>query len=355
VRQPGRRSGREIRQPGDVGANARKISTATSRPCTRLILQEVALVPPFFRTLLFSLLVLILIDATASFAEYPLSVNDDSGNVVTLSTQPRRIISLTLPTDEILLSLVEPSRILALTPFAADPGISNVSAEASRVPRAMTLSVEPIVALHPDLVFAASWSDAAPIGQLRAAGVPVYLIASATSVAAVEEKIARCALLTGETEKGARIIARMRAKISAVEERVRKVPTARRLRVLDYTTFGASMGKGSSWDDVVRRAGLVNAAARLSSDEWGQVPISREELLEINPDILILPGWVYGDTRGAQVFFHRLISDPALRSLTAVKAGRVYMMPEPLRSSTSQYIADAVVWLARTAYPLLFR
>lgn len=262
---------------------------------------------------------------------------------------------MTLPTDEILLSLVDPSRILALTTFAADPGISSVAREASRVARAMTLSVEPIVALHPDLVFAASWSDAAPIGQLRAAGVPVYLISSATSVAAVEDKITRCGLLTGDREKGAELIAAMRSKISAVQRKVERVPQARRLRVLDYTTFGASMGKGSSWDDVVRLAGLVNAAANLGSDAWGQVPVSPEKLLKIDPDMMILPGWVYGDARGARAFFHRVLEDPALQTLSAVKAGKAFMMPEPLRSSTSQYIADAVVWLARTAYPDLFK
>ncbi|MGA2762581.1 MAG: ABC transporter substrate-binding protein [Spirochaetia bacterium] len=293
--------------------------------------------------------------AVSSFGDFPLTVRDDSGTEVTLASKPRRIISLTLPTDEILLSLVDPSRVLALTTLASDPGISNVAAEAARIPRAMTLNVEPIIALRPDLVFAASWSDAAPIGQLRAARVPVYLFASATSVAEVEEKIRRCALLTGEPQKGTALIARMQEKISAVERKVGSIAPGKPLKVIDYTTFGASMGKGSSWDDIVRLAGLVNAVSGLASDEWGQVPVSTEKLLQIDPDIMILPGWVYGDPRGAAAFSHRVFSDPALRGLTAVKTGRVFVMPEALRSSTSQHIADAVEWLARTAYPELFR
>ena len=324
-------------------------------PARAALCRRSRLVPRFSLILTFFLLVVILGTARDACAEFPLSVKDDSGTLVTLSSMPRRIISLTLPTDEILLSLVDPSRILALTTFASDPGISSVAAEAAEVPRALTLTVEPIVALHPDLLFAASWSDAAPVGQLRAAGVPVYLIASATSVTGVEEKIARCALLTGEQQKGARLIATMRAKIAAVEKKVGAVPRTKRLRVLDYTTFGASMGKGSSWDDVVRLAGLRNAADELASDRWGQVPISTEKLLEINPDLLILPGWVYGEEQGAQAFRARVLADPILKQLAAVKAGRVFTMPEPLRSSTSQYIADAVQWLARTAYPELFK
>ena len=285
---------------------------------------------------------------------YPLTVTDDSGTAVTLPSQPRRIISLTLPTDEILLSLVDASRILAVTTLAADPAISNVSAQASRIPRAMTLSVEPIIALHPDLVFTASWSDSGAVSQLREAGVPVYLIASATTVAAVEQVVTKCALLTGEPRKGAALVAHMEEIIAAVEKKTASIPREKRLSVLDYTTFGASMGRGSSWDDVARLAGLVNAAAAIVSDEWGQVPVSTEKLLTVDPDILILPGWVYGDPHGATAFFSRVVTDPALRGLSAVKAGRVYMMPESLRACTSQYIADAVQWLARTAYPGMF-
>jgi len=286
---------------------------------------------------------------------YPVTVTDDSGAVLTLRAKPTRIISLTLPTDEILLSLVDPSRMLAVTTLATDPAISNVPTRAARVARAMTLTVEPIVALRPDLVFAASWSDASLVGQLRAAGVPVYLMASAASVAAAEGDVTRCALLTGEVEKGAQIVARMKTEIAAVESRVDRIPRAKRLRVIDYTSFGASMGKGSSWDDLVRLAALVNAVSGISADEWGQVPVSREKLLEINPDIIIVPGWTYGAPRDAEAFRQRVVSDPALRGLSAVKAGRVYAMPERLRSCTSQYMADAVEWLARIAYPTLFR
>ena len=308
-------------------------------------------------------LVLLMLGSSLTFAapssldetRYPLSVTDDGGNSVTLPSKPRRIVSLTLPTDEILLSLVDVWRLAAVTTLSQDPGISNVAARAAAVPRKLTMSVEPIVALLPDLVLAASWSEAAQVMQLRSAGVPVYLIASPTDVAGVERSIERLALLTGEERAGAAIISGMEAKLRAVEDGVASIPREKRLRVLDYTTFGAAMGKGSSWDDIVRRAGLVNAVDGLVPDQWGQVPLSTEELLRIDPDILILPGWVYGDSRGAGAFAASVTSNPALRGLTAVKTGRVYTMPESLRASTSQFIADAVEWLARTAYPRVFR
>ncbi len=67
-------------------------------------------------------------------AGYPLTVTDDGGTPVTLAAKPVRIASLTMFTDEVLLDLVDPSRIVAVTTFAADPAISNVTARADGHP-----------------------------------------------------------------------------------------------------------------------------------------------------------------------------------------------------------------------------
>jgi iron complex transport system substrate-binding protein len=123
---------------------------------------------------------------------------------------------------------------------------------------------------------------------------------------------------------------------------------------MDYGIAGSAQGTGTSWDETVRLAGLIDAVADIAPDRWGQVPLSREMILQIDPDILILPGWVYGDPRGAAAFSARITTDPAFRALTAVRTKRVYMMPENLKGTTSQYIVSAVEWLARTAYPALF-
>ena len=139
-----------------------------------------------------------------------------------------------------------------------------------------------------------------------------------------------------------------------METRLAEVAADKRLRVIDYTSFGASMGRGRSWDEIVRQARLVNAVGDTVPDEWGQVPVSQENLLVLDPDLIILPGWMYGDPQGAKAFLERVLADPALKGLAAMKSRRVYMMPENLQESTSQYIADAVAWLARSAYPTLF-
>ena len=266
-----------------------------------------------------------------------------------------RIASLTLFTDEVLLELVDPSRLVAVTAFAADPAISNVAAKAVRVPRRLAMNVEVLVALKPDLLFAANWTEADKVRQLRDAGIPVYRMGTGLTVEGIKTKIARVGELVGEPVGAGRLLDAMDARLAAVERQLSKLPSGRRLSVVDYTVWGAAQGRGSSWDEIVRRAGLVNGVGGIAADEWGQVPLSKEKLLEIDPDILILPGWTYDDPGGAAAFFAKTTADPVLASLKAVRSGRAYRMPENLKTATSQYLVDAVEWLARTAYPELFR
>jgi iron complex transport system substrate-binding protein len=285
---------------------------------------------------------------------YPLTVVDDAGNTLLLPGPPRRIVSLTLATDEILLTLLAKSRLIAVTTFAADRAVSNVADLSADIPHKLAMNVEAIVSLQADLVLVAPWSDPGPVQQLRNAGVPVFMMASGLTVRSIEEKIEKLSRMSGEPERGRAMVAGMDARLAAVFERISRLPREKRARVLDYGIAGSAQGRGSSWDEIVRLAGLVDAVADIAPDRWGQVPLSREKILQIDPDILILPGWVYGDPRGAAAFSARITGDPAFRTLAAVRAKRVYMMPENLKGTTSQYIVSAVEWLARTAYPALF-
>ncbi len=282
---------------------------------------------------------------------YPLTVNDDAGNRLLIPSRPQRIVSLTMFSDEVLLELAGPPRLLAVTSFAADAAVSNISARIAGVPNRLEFNAELILSLRPDLVVVANWSDAQGVAQLRAAGLPVYLCSSAVTVPQVREKILALARVVGEQRAGRELVARMNRRLAELERRLAAVPESRRLTVLDWSAWGASMGRGSSWDEVVRLAGLRNAADELPVDGWGQVPLSKEKLIELDPDLLVLPGWVYGNAGGAEEFYRRVTADPALRGLRAVRNRRVIRMPENLRATTSQHIVEAIEFLARAAYP----
>jgi iron complex transport system substrate-binding protein len=287
--------------------------------------------------------------------EFPLTAVDDAGARVVLEHKPQRIISLTVFTDEILLDLVPLERLIGVTVFSQDPDISNVVQKAAPVRHKLQLNVELIVSLRPDLVFVANWTDASEVAQLRRSGIPVFLLSTGLGVEAIEGKILKVAALVGEPGRGRGIVEDMQARLADIDSRLAGIPAGKRLRVMDYTTWGSSQGRGSSWDEIVRRAGLINAVGGFNADDWGQVTLSRETMLSLDPDLLILPGWVYGKPGGSNSFYESVVRDPALQSLRAIRDGRVYRMPEGLRAASSQYIVDAVEYLARLAYPQLWK
>lgn len=294
--------------------------------------------------------------ALAQSAGWPRTVTDDMGNAIKLAKKPQRIVSVTLPTDEILLSLVSKDRIVAVTGFSTDPAVSNVASQVADIPTKLPqLNVEVITSLAPDLVFVADWSDAGSVSQLRNAGLAVYQFKSPVSIKQIEDGILHIAASVGEEQAGQQLVQGMESRLAAVARKVSTLPASARLTVIDYNTYGTASGVGSSWDEIVRLAGLKNAVGDLTADQYGSVPLSREKLLTVDPDILMLPSWVYGDPKGSDAFYTSIVNDPALRGLKAVKEGRVHRMPESIKTSTSQYIVAAVEDLARYAYPDLFK
>jgi iron complex transport system substrate-binding protein len=294
--------------------------------------------------------------ALSAQSGWPRTLTDDTGVAVKIARKPQRIVSLTLATDEILLSLVSKSRLAAVTAFSEDPSVSNVTGQVFDIPQKMSkVNAEVVVALDPDLVFVANWSDAAVVKQLRDAGLPVYLFQSPDTVKEIQGRITAVGRAVGEEAAAASLVKWMDARLAAVAARLAPLPADKRLTVMDYTTWGTSMGASSSWNEMVRCAGLSNAVADMKTDQYGSVTISREAILLLDPDIIMLPGWVYGDAKGSDSFYNGFVNDPAFKGLKAVKQGRVHRMPEPMKTATSQYIVFGIEDLAKYAYPELFK
>lgn len=64
------------------------------------------------------------VSAAETFSGQNYTVTDDAGHTVTLKGKPKRIVSVTYGTDEILKVLAGPTRIVAYSKYAGDPEIS---------------------------------------------------------------------------------------------------------------------------------------------------------------------------------------------------------------------------------------
>ncbi len=197
--------------------------------------------------------------------------------------KPRRIVSLNLCTDDLVLRLADRANVASVSWLSRDRGISNVADLAMQVPINNGFA-EQVIPLDPDLVFAGRYTARPAVALLKRAGFKVLEIDIARSLDEVRDQIRMVAGAVGEPERGERLIAEMDARL---DELARKVPR-RRLRVLVLNPNGFTSGAGSLVDSIIVAAGLKNAAADLGYTGFGQMPL--EKVATSDVDVLILNG-----------------------------------------------------------------
>ncbi|UFJ40244.1 helical backbone metal receptor [Brevibacillus humidisoli] len=266
---------------------------------------------------------------------FPVTLADGSGAEVVIEKRPERIASVTLGTDEILLSLVDKQRLVAVTQYSTDPGISNVAGQTDDIAAKIESSnAEQIIALNPDLVLVASYTSPDVVKQLRDAGLTVFMFSFVDSIDQMKENILTIGKVVGEEEKAKQIVADMDARLAAVAEKVEKIDD--RPTVLNYTPDGYTGGKGTSNDDIITRAGGINLAAEAGIEGWKQ--ISLEKVVELNPDVILLSDWNPGHPNFAET----LRNDPILKNVAAVEESRVVTVPGKHLTAVTQYVVNGV-------------
>ena len=192
------------------------------------------------------------------------TVTDIEGSEVAFPEPPKRIITLSMSTDETMLGLVEPERMAAVNSLLDDPVSSNVTGLVKGIPQRIgNPTVEEIMALQPDLVVVPDWGDLTMVPSLREAGLKVVVCKGARNLTEIRDTIDLLAAAAGVPERGAKLRAMMDAKLAEIQEKVAKIPQTERKRVVLISLMGGYGGLGSSFDEACRYAGVINGRAEL--------------------------------------------------------------------------------------------
>ncbi len=282
------------------------------------------------------------------------TVTDDTGLSLQFSEKPKRIVSYSISTDEILLALVEPQRIIALSRLVDDPGVSSIVKEAKQVPnRVKGNSLEGVLAFKPDLVIIPDFHPPEMLQSARELGLKVYIYKTPSDIKGVKRSIRQLAALTGEKEKGEALVAQMEEKISRVQKRLEAIPQVQRKRVMQLRSEGAFYAPDNSFGDVCRHAGVTDATLELHYPN--AMEITQEKIVELNPDIIFVPAWDYDGEHEPVAERQKILNNPSYKGIKAVQEGNVYSISGALVLTVSQYIADAVEEVAKMSYPDIFR
>lgn len=279
-------------------------------------------------------------------------VTDATGATVEYPERPVRVASLSASTDEILLDLLPPERIVAVTRLADDPGISNVVEKAAKIPNKIRqVTAENMVELKPDLMIMPDFTKPEVIQTMRDMGLATYVYRTQKNYADVRAEIITIGSLVGEPEKAEQLVAEMDAKLERIRRQVGDVPLEKRPRVLFMRANGVYYNKESSFRDVCHAAGGVEATEVLDSRNLPPGTLSKEMVVELDPDVIALGDWNYDGKHDVRDEIRQIREDPAYRNVKAVRNNRIHVIPSTHLLGLSHYMAEGSVDLAGILYP----
>ena len=134
------------------------------------------------------------------------TVHDIRGKKITFAKKPERIASSFVYADEILLDLVDHQKIVGLSKWVHDPGLSMGHKQAEDVPGIVENNLESVIALKPDLFFIADTAKKEYIDSLEDAGIKVYVFKYISRLDEIPDLVKGIGEAVGEKEKAETLI-----------------------------------------------------------------------------------------------------------------------------------------------------
>lgn len=270
-------------------------------------------------------------------ASFPVTVTDDAGRKVTISTRPERIVSLAPANTEIVAALGGLDRLVGVTTYCDYPA---EVADIAKVGDFIQPNLEAIAAARPDLVLVTTGVQAEIISQLEELGAVVVAI-DPQSLNDVFDSIATVGAVIGEPQAAAETVDSMRVQLDDIGERVENAPVRCFIEIAQDPLFTA--GSGTLLNDLIEHAGGENVVT-----EAGYVAYSVEQLVKADPE-------VYLATRGSMSSPDDIQGRPGYASLAAVSAGRVYVLDDNLVSRPGPRVVEGVRQIAEALHPDVFK
>ena len=260
--------------------------------------------------------------------------------VLSAAGTPKRIVSLNLCTDELVLRLADRANIASITWLSKDRISANVVDLAADVPVNHGLAEE-IIPLDPDLVVAGSFTARTAVAMLKATRFPVTEFGVAHSLADVRLGIRRMAALVGEPARGEDLVASFDGRLAEIGTPAPGPrPTA-----LVFNANGFTVGAGTLVDDIMTRAGLDNVAAHMKLGNYSQLPL--EIAVRSDVDILIISARRDGPPSLATA----LLDHPVLSKLGPKT--HIVVLPTNLWSCGGPEVAEAIARLRAAAQDIV--
>ena len=241
---------------------------------------------------------------------------------------PQRIVSINLCTDELLLQLVGPERVAALTKFSADPEVSTVASLARDIQKIQG-GIEDVQACAPDLLVGGKFSHKETLRFFESSGIPVLTFGLPKNFEDIYSDIRKLAAAVGEVARGEGIVRGMQSDLAVL-----KPAPGRKKKAFFFQSGGLVPGSGTFENAIMEAAGLENLAATIGTRDYGS--LSLEKMIELKPDVLIFSS----DQKQKPTVRGEVLNHPAIRK--ALPHTKTVTLPSAILNCGSPASVEAV-------------
>lgn len=286
-------------------------------------------------------------EPTAAPVDQSISLTDGLQRQVKLAKPAQRIVSIAPSNTELVFAVGAGAQLVGRDE------LSDYPAEAASVQSIGStygqLNTEAIIALKPDLILAAEINPPEQVKSLEDLGLTVYWLANPQDFDGLYANIKIIGTLTGHAAEADQLSQSIEARYKAVIEKIAvssKKPSV--FYEIDATdpTKPYTVGPGTFIDKLIDLAGGYNIGQALK-DQFAQ--ISSEELVKVNPDIIVLGDALYGVTPES------LAQRAGWDKLSAVQNNAVYTFDDNLVSRPGPRLIDGLEGFAKLFHPELFK
>ena len=205
--------------------------------------------------------------------------------VIALATStyagPKRIASLNLCTDELLLSLADPDQIVSLTWLSREESLSAFF-EPARAYHQNNGRASDVIPLNPDLVFLSEFFPANALGILETVGIKSVVVPEPRTTKQLLENIRVMSSAIDQVKKGEKLISLFSSRLKSIAVDTSRQKTSVLLLSPGIASFGSSAVK-------IEILKMLNI--RVLNQEKPSLAnryLSIEELIRSSPDLVII-------------------------------------------------------------------
>ncbi|MCE7791604.1 ABC transporter substrate-binding protein [Salipaludibacillus sp. CUR1] len=278
---------------------------------------------------------------------FPVTLTDSTGNEVTIDEEPETLVSLLPSNTEILFELGAGDRLIGVSEYCNYPeetaDIDNVGAQ--------DMDPELILSLDPDVAFVQAYHEenhADILNQYEEAGIDVIVVEGGNSFEEVYETIQMIGEATGTDDRAEEIVGDMEERLEEIKDQAADIPEEDQKKVWVEVAPSPDIfttGQGTFMHEMLEAINAVNAA----EEEEGWVNLNEEEIVMLNPDVIITTYGYYVDDPQQEV-----LSRDGWTEVPAVQNERIHDVDNDTVTRPGPRLIEGVETLAELVYPDVF-